>query len=156
VKDYAIEPSAEKSFCDEKSLKSYGVMPSQKGRVTKEELEAIAKYMYDHYDPKKFLELMRQKAEWERLPFYEKVLRKGNCLSCHDVKKDKIAPSFERIAKRYLNDKEKIIESVKKGSRKKWKGFKAVMPPFGNLSSKELDALADWILSLDKKEDKED
>jgi HD-GYP domain-containing protein (c-di-GMP phosphodiesterase class II) len=44
VTDYALHPSAEKSFCDKESLASYGVMPSQKGNVTEEELEALRRH----------------------------------------------------------------------------------------------------------------
>ncbi len=151
--DYVLEPSESKSLCDEESLKSYGVMPSQKGKVSKEELEAIAKYMYEYYEPKKFLALMMEKERWDKLPLYEKVLKQKNCLSCHEVKKDKIAPSFIRISKKYKNDKNTVLNGIKNGSRKKWKGFRAVMPPFKNLNDKELNAVADWILALSKKEE---
>ncbi|MFT7824052.1 MAG: hypothetical protein ABXS92_04750 [Sulfurimonas sp.] len=34
IQDYTLEPSREKSYCDEESLNSYGLMPSQKGNVT--------------------------------------------------------------------------------------------------------------------------
>ena len=49
LKDYVINPSTSKSYCDKQSLKTYGVMPSQKGKVTQDELEAIASYMFEHF-----------------------------------------------------------------------------------------------------------
>ncbi len=150
IQDYVINPSKEKSLCDKKSLESYGMMPSQKGKVTKEELRAIASYMYEHYDPSKFLKMMNERAEWKKMPLYKRVLKSKNCLSCHDIQKDKIAPSFVKIAQKYQNDKTQIIKSIKNGSRKKWQGFRGVMPPF-DLNNKEANAIADWILSLKEK-----
>jgi cytochrome c len=45
--DYVLNPSKEKALCP--SVKKYGVMPSQKGAVTKEELEKITSYIYDTF-----------------------------------------------------------------------------------------------------------
>ncbi len=151
VTDYVINPSASKSFCDKKSLQEYGVMPSQKGKVTEDELEAIAGYMYDHYDPEKFMEIMTQRARFMALPAYKRVLETKNCLGCHGIEKDKIAPSFKRIAKKYGQaDEATIIKSIENGSRGKWKGFKVMMPPFKDLNESDKKAIANWILEQAK------
>ena len=148
VVDYAINPSAQKSFCDKKSLEEYGLMPSQKGKVSPEELEAIAAYMYDHYDPQKFMKIMQEQARVAALPAWKRVVEQKNCLSCHAIKKDKLAPSFEKIAQKYEKmGKKRIVESIRQGSRGRWKGFKLSMPPFKDLSEDDLDAIADWVLS---------
>lgn len=152
VSDYALNPSAKKSFCDKKSLKTYGVMPSQKGKVSKEELEAIAAYMFEHYDPQKFMSLMQEQARLAMLPAYKRVLEQKNCLSCHDIEKKKVAPSFKSIAKRYNeNQVDELVKSIKNGSRGKWKGFKLFMPPFKDLKDSDAKAMVKWILSLDNK-----
>ena len=148
ITDYALYPAVEKSFCDEKSLEEYGLMPSQKGLVSKEQLNAIAAYMYDYYDPEKYMKLMQERARLATLPAYERVLEQKNCLSCHDIEKKKIAPSFKSIAKRYsYNQIDQIIKSIKNGSRGKWKGFKLPMPPFKHLSDTDAESVAKWILS---------
>jgi len=152
VTDYAINPSAEKSFCDKKSLQDYGVMPSQKGKVSKEELQAIASYMYEHYDPEKFMKLMQEQARLAALPVYKRVIEQKNCLSCHDIEKKKIAPSFKSIAKRYnINQINELIKSIKNGSRGKWEETKLPMPPFKDLKDSEIKPVVEWILSLNSK-----
>lgn len=151
VTDYALNPSAEKSFCDKKSLEDYGVMPSQKGKVSKDELQAIARYMYDHYDPEKFMKLMQEQARLAALPTHKRIIEQKNCLSCHDIEKKKLAPSFKAIAKRYsTNQIDELSKSIKNGSRGKWKGFKLSMPPFKDLKDSEAKSMAEWILSLSR------
>ncbi len=50
--DYAHNPSAEKSFCEKGAIKRFGVMPSQKENITKEELTLVANYLYEKYPSK--------------------------------------------------------------------------------------------------------
>ena len=54
IKDYVMNPSEDKALCLPRSIKRFGLMPSQKGSVTQEELEKIAEYMYDNFPPKGF------------------------------------------------------------------------------------------------------
>ncbi len=144
VQDYVINPSIKKSYCDKESLKSYGVMPSQKGKVTKDELKAIASYMYDFYDQQKFLEQMQARAAFEALPKGEQIARKNGCLNCHSLNKSGIAPSFAMIAKR---DAKEIRETIANGSQGKWKGFNMMMPSFKTkLSKDEIVTLQEWIV----------
>ncbi len=44
--DYVQNPSADKALCEQRTVKRFGIMPSQKGNVTPEELEKIADYLY--------------------------------------------------------------------------------------------------------------
>ena len=145
--DYVLHPSVDKSFCDKESLKSYGLMPSQEGRVTEEEIGAIAEYVYDFYDQNKFLVQMQQKAAFEALPLGEQLARKKGCLTCHGKTAAKAAPSFKQIAKRSASE---IVEVIKKGSKGRWKGFERMpMPPFGGrLTEDEIETLRKWIKSL--------
>ena len=151
VQDYVINPSASKSFCDKKSLDSYGVMPSQKGKVTKDELGAITDYMYNTYDNQKMLQIMQEKARLARMPLHERVIEQQRCTNCHDIDKDKVAPSFQHISQRYSSkDKSELIKSIKEGSKGKWKNFKLIMPPFKKMSDKDINGMVDWILNLKK------
>ncbi|RUM46084.1 MAG: cytochrome c [Hydrogenimonas sp.] len=52
ITEYALHPSKDKALCP--SIRRFGLMPSQKGAVTKEELHAIASYMFDTFPPAGF------------------------------------------------------------------------------------------------------
>jgi len=52
--DYALEPSKSKAVCMPQKIQKFGLMPSQKGAVTPEELETIASWLFDNYPPKGF------------------------------------------------------------------------------------------------------
>ncbi len=54
IKDYVINPDAAKAVCMPQKIKRFGLMPSQKGAVTPEELEVIANWMFDNYPQKGF------------------------------------------------------------------------------------------------------
>jgi len=145
--DYVLHPAVEKSFCDKESLKSYGLMPSQEGNVNKDEVKAIAAYVYDFYDQKKFLKQMKEKAAFEALPKGEQLAVKKGCLTCHGKDKAKVAPAFIDIAKK---EDIEIINIIKHGSKGTWKGFERMtMPAFDkHLDQKEIDTLLKWIKSI--------
>lgn len=146
VMDYAQYPSAEKSFCDEASLKIYGVMPSQKDNVTKEELVAITDYMFSHYTRDNLLKAIKEKQELDSIPEGKRVALKNGCLSCHKIDKDLVGPSFKHIANKFSSSKEKLKLSIKNGSKGNWENFKATMPPFAKINDEDMDKLAGWIL----------
>jgi len=52
--DYVINPTREKAVCIPRSIKRFGLMPSQKGNVTKEELRKIVSYLYDNFPKRGF------------------------------------------------------------------------------------------------------
>ena len=54
VTEYALNPQESKAVCMPQKIKHFGLMPSQKGNVTKEELQTIASWMYDNFPPKGF------------------------------------------------------------------------------------------------------
>jgi len=55
IKDYVVNPSESKAICMPNKIKRFGLMPSQKGAVTPEELETIATWMFDNYPEKGFV-----------------------------------------------------------------------------------------------------
>ena len=147
VKDYVMNPSADKAFCDEKSLQDYGLMPSQKGKLTEDELEAIAKYMFSYYTQEKLAKAQKQLNAFNQLSDGEKIARKYNCLTCHKVDKNLVGPSFVKIADRYKDDAQTIKDSITQGSKKKWLKSKNIpMPAFKQLTEKDLETLTKWIL----------
>ena len=49
ITEYALNPQESKAVCMPEKLKRFGLMPSQKGNVTKEELTMIAAWAYDNF-----------------------------------------------------------------------------------------------------------
>ena len=155
VKDYVINPSASKSFCDKASLKTYGIMPSQKGKVTQDELQAIAEYMFSHFTEKNLNEAQLLENKLNAMPKGERLVLKNGCLSCHKVDKKIVGPAFRDIAKRKGNSLAVLMHSIKNGSKKKYASSKsAVMPAFKKLSDADVKTIAQWILSLKSQKDK--
>jgi len=86
----------------------------------------------------------------------EKLLIKNDCFKCHNIMGIKKAPSFYMISKMNTGwfgiSKKSIINSIKNGSQGKYPMFSNIkMPAFKNLTTKELNAIADWIASQGKK-----
>lgn len=79
LQTYVLNPSRKISYCDKKSLDKYGLMPSQKGNITTEEIAAIATYIHQHYDQMKMLELVKERNRIARLPLHEQVLESYDC-----------------------------------------------------------------------------
>ncbi|MEA1955455.1 MAG: c-type cytochrome [Campylobacterota bacterium] len=148
VSDYALNPSFEKSFCDKESLKRYGLMPSQKGNVTEDEVQAIASYMFKHFTQENLTKRQEEKALYDALPAGKKLALQYKCLGCHKVDKKVVGPSFKDIASKYKDEQDKIIESIKSGSKANWESSKgAIMPPFKTINDNDLKILSDWIIS---------
>ena len=54
VKDYILYPHLDKSMCKPMALDHFGVMPSLKGKITPEEINAVSAWVYDYYIGKTF------------------------------------------------------------------------------------------------------
>ncbi|MDP1784880.1 MAG: c-type cytochrome [Sulfuricurvum sp.] len=54
VKDYIENPSIQYSMCDPMALEKFGVMPSLKGKLSEEQKQAVAQWVYDRYEGKMF------------------------------------------------------------------------------------------------------
>ena len=154
VKDYVINPSASKSFCDKESLKTYGIMPSQKGKVTQDELQAIAEYMFTHFTQKNLNEAQLLENKLNAMSKGERLALQNNCLSCHKIDKKIVGPAFRDIAMREGNSLKVLMQSIKNGSKKKYASSKgAIMPAFKKLSDADVKTIAEWILSLKLQKD---
>ncbi|NPA66070.1 MAG: cytochrome c [Epsilonproteobacteria bacterium] len=60
IADYVLAPNQSKAVCMPQKIKKFGLMPSQKGNVTKAEVEQIASWLYDNFPPKGFRGGMRR------------------------------------------------------------------------------------------------
>ena len=54
VKDYIINPNLDNSMCHAGALERFGTMPSLKGKISNEEAQAVAEWLYDRYEDRKF------------------------------------------------------------------------------------------------------
>lgn len=50
IKDYIENPNIDYSMCHLGALDRFGVMPSLKGKLTEEERQAVAEWVYDRYN----------------------------------------------------------------------------------------------------------
>ncbi len=60
IVDYVLNPDVSKSVCESNKVAKFGVMPSQKGSVTKAELETIADYLLKTYPHKDFAAMIKE------------------------------------------------------------------------------------------------
>ncbi len=86
------------------------------------------------------------------------LLNQNGCMACHNIMGQKTAPAFMGVARKnlrrnsYADAKENIINSIKNGSKGKYRYFPdAQMLPFPSISNGDLDTIADYILSLGNK-----
>ncbi len=73
---------------------------------------------------------------------------KSKCMSCHQVDKKVLGPSFKDIAAKYKSDKTAeamLADSMTKGSKGKWG---AIPMPAQKISPADAKALSKWILTL--------
>ena len=77
----------------------------------------------------------------------EDMMKKNDCLACHQVETKLVGPAFKEIANRYKPDAtQDLMNSVIKGSTGKWGS--TAMPPHPNLTSDEVKKIIEGILSL--------
>ncbi len=77
------------------------------------------------------------------------LAQKSACMSCHQMEKKVVGPSFKDIAKKYKGDakaEERFVNIIKKGGKGAWGAIP--MPPHPQVSDENAKKLADWILSL--------
>lgn len=147
VQSYVLHPSRNRSYCKKDMLQKYGLMPSQEGKVSKEELKAIAAYAADTYDQNKMLEILKEKNRIAAMKPYQQVLALKDCKMCHIQGAGKVAPLFKQIAAKYAQkDMGTIKDAILHGSKGKWPAYHAPMRAYPDLTPKQLDGIAQWIL----------
>ena len=82
----------------------------------------------------------------------EQLIKNNGCMECHNIMGKKLAPAFMGTARKNISwfgdgAKLKIVESIKNGSKGKYRKFSDTkMPAFSHLTDEELNSIADWIL----------
>lgn len=79
----------------------------------------------------------------------EALAKDKKCLSCHQIDKKVVGPSFKDIAKKYKGDAKAVehnVQVIKKGGKGVWGAVP--MPPHPQVSDADAEKLAKWVLSL--------
>ncbi len=77
------------------------------------------------------------------------LAQKNACMSCHQVDKKVVGPSYKDVAAKYKGDKTaeaKLVEKVKKGGSGVW--GPVPMPPHPQMSDADIKTIVHWVLSL--------
>lgn len=77
------------------------------------------------------------------------LAQKNACMSCHQVDKKVVGPSYKDVAAKYRGDKTaeaKLVEKVKKGGSGVW--GPVPMPPHPQMSDADIKTIVHWVLSL--------
>lgn len=76
----------------------------------------------------------------------EALAKSKNCLTCHQVDKKVVGPSYKDVANKYTaKDEPMLAEKIIKGGKGNW--GPVPMPP-NKVTPDEANKLAKWILSL--------
>jgi len=67
ISEYVLDPNASKSVCESNKVAKFGVMPSQKGKVTKEELELIATELLAQYPHASFKAMIKEMQKNDKI-----------------------------------------------------------------------------------------
>ncbi|MCB1931464.1 MAG: c-type cytochrome [Candidatus Accumulibacter sp.] len=74
------------------------------------------------------------------------LAKSKNCLTCHQVDKKVVGPSYKDVANKYTaKDQAMLVEKVMKGGKGTW--GPVPMPP-NKVTPEEANTLVVWILSL--------
>jgi len=79
----------------------------------------------------------------------EALLKKHNCVACHQIDKKVVGPAYKDVAKKYKGKKDiavKLAEKVKKGGQGVW--GPVPMPPNAQVPDADIKKMVDYILSL--------
>ena len=77
------------------------------------------------------------------------LMKKNNCLACHQVEKKTVGPAIKAIAEKYAADAgaaDKLAAKVRKGGAGNW-GTMA-MPPQPKLTDDDIKAMVAYVLSV--------
>lgn len=76
------------------------------------------------------------------------LAKKSNCMSCHQVDKKMVGPSYQDVAKKYAGNAgaaKMLAEKVKNGGKGTW--GEIPMPPNAAVKDADIDTLVKWILA---------
>jgi len=78
----------------------------------------------------------------------EALLKKHNCVACHQIDKKVVGPAYKDVAKKYKGQKDiavKLAEKVKKGGQGAW--GPVPMPPNPQVPDADIKKMVEFVLS---------
>jgi cytochrome c len=78
----------------------------------------------------------------------EKLAQANGCMTCHQVEKKILGPSYKDIAAKYKSDKAAetaLVKKVKDGGKGVWGDM--IMPPNAHVKDADIQAIVKWILT---------
>lgn len=78
------------------------------------------------------------------------LAKKNRCLTCHSVTKDKIGPSYKKVAATFkgkADAEKKLTEFITSGPKIKLGGSESNHPAVKTKDPKQVKNLVDWILA---------
>ena len=79
----------------------------------------------------------------------EKLAQSSGCMTCHQLDKKVVGPSYKDVAAKYRNDKgaeAKLVAKVKQGGKGVW--GEVPMPPNAHVKDEDIKSIVHWILAL--------
>lgn len=80
----------------------------------------------------------------------EPLLKKHTCATCHKTDTKLVGPSFQEIAQRKYSV-EKIVDLIYNPQPANWSDYAVSMPPMAQVPKDDVQKLAGWIKSLERK-----
>lgn len=77
------------------------------------------------------------------------LAQKNACMSCHQVAKKVVGPSFKDVAAKYKGDAKasaNLVKAIKSGGKGNWGNVP--MPPHPQVSDADAQKIVTWILGL--------
>ena len=125
---YVLHPQKEKSVCESNKVAKFGLMPSQKGSVTKEELFVIADYLLQNYPAKSFVGMIKevQKNDKMNALLHSPFLLNSEGLP-HMTKR--LMQTWDKEALGLSPAQKEALLVIRKETRSKLKEIKALLQP---------------------------
>ena len=79
----------------------------------------------------------------------EKLAQANGCMTCHQIDKKVLGPSYKEVAAKYRDNKTAeatLVKKVKDGGKGVWGDM--VMPPNAHVKDADIASIVKWILAL--------
>lgn len=116
------------------------------GEITADQVAVTADYLAEGYDQ---IEIAQGHRAADAFAAGRTLVEVGTCLSCHQVDRASIGPSYVAVAQKYKEDPDAradLAAKIREGGSGVW--GEVMMPPHPQLSETEAQQMVDYILSL--------